>query len=267
LQAARENGKHYLISEHGDILDLTHLFAKAGETLSLYAQLRYQHIAQEPQPVARVKYSFGSSSSFRYTVHPESLNPDTLTDTTFAIMNTTSVAMEGISQRLVAERLILGLGDKLNSKWPSGLSPEDLTTNTMAIVGMLELISKYNLGERLEAPLRQLHANNPTMSSTEMTEAIDAALADIRPQLEMAVAEQTARKIGIRQITEPVRTALPRGIYPLVPIKLRSEDAATPTHIDVRGAGINPNNPKVRFASTHIPAMKPTLSHILGKIF
>jgi hypothetical protein len=264
LQAARENGKHYLISEHGDILDLTHLFAKAGETLSLYAQLHYQHIAQEPRPEARVKYSFGSSSNFRYAVDPESLDPATLTDTTFAIMNTTSVAMEGISQRLMVEKSIIG--DALNDKWPSGLSPEDLTTNSMAIVGMLELIGKYNLGERLEAPLRQLHINNPTMSSAEMTDAIDAALADIRPQLEVAVAEQAALKIGIRRITEPVRTALPRGIYPLIPVKLRPEDAATPTHINVRSAGINPDNRKVRFTSTHVPAMKPTLDHLLSKV-
>jgi hypothetical protein len=255
--------KSFFISEHGDLVDINHLQAKAGETLALYTQLYYQHLTNEPHPKARVAYARGSKASFSFSVDPESLNKETLQDTTFAIMNTTSVLMEGVSQQYGNEKIPLA-----NAMWPSmgGMNPEDLFTNSLGITGMLSLISQPEVAKSLERSLETLHRDNPRASADVMSTHLKKIAQEANDILIKHVVAQTAHSLGVRPQPTAVTVELPRGIYPLIPIKVANEDAATPTHLNVRALDIQPDNPNTRFKIVHVPAMQSAAERALGKL-
>jgi hypothetical protein len=257
----RDHTKRYLITERGDIVDIDHLEAKAGETLSLFSHLYHQHLAGQPRPTARVKYTAGSKADFAFAVDTASLRPEHLPDTTFSIMNDVSVQMEGITQRYLVENF-----PSLKDWWPSGMNSEDLFTNTLGIVGMLALIRQHNLLGRLAGPLQALHSHNPQASPQETRQNIEKIISDIKPLFVKQVLARVAQNLGVREQTQSVTLELPKGMYSLLPTKVSNQDSTTPTRIDLGTVGLRPNNPNVRYQPTHVPIMVATLEYALSRL-
>ncbi len=253
------DGKHLLfVTRQGDIVDINHLIAKAGETFDLLLQLCYMRVSGEQSPIAGVRYSRGSNAVFEFSVDPASLGDNDLYDTAFSIMTTESMLMEGISQRYAAEKLPL-IG-KIHTT--EGLSPEDPFTNSLGIVGMLDVIRKNGIDAKLEGPLKQIRRNNPSATTSEIREALEEQLGDIRDKLAKYVLEKTALTYGVR--TQPPGTlTLPRGLYPLIPTKVSDHDDINPNRINLQSAGIRPNSPASIFRPTKVPAVEPTFEKIL----
>lgn len=254
-------GEFFCVTEKGDLVDLVHLKAKAGETFDLYVQLYYMHLAKEPQPVARVRYSEGTDADFEYAVSSTSLHPNTLQDTTFSIMTTTSMLMEGISQRYMAENI--PLGDKLKDM--GGLGAEDLFSNSLGIVGMLSLLQEPEIMDILEEKLRAIRQQNRHLSTLEARDTLETTLNKARDTLANLVLTETIQALGVTP-QENNTITLPRGLSPLIPTKVDPEAARTPTRINLKAAGIDQTNPKVGFVPVHVPAMRPTVQRILEKI-
>jgi hypothetical protein len=251
--------KRYFVTERGDIADLQHLQAKAGETLKLFTQLHYQYIAGEARPKARVTYSAGNESSYVFSVDRDSLSPDNLIDTTFSIMNAVTMYMEGVSQRYAAEKIpVIGTRSQNN-----GMNPEDLFANSLGITGMLSLIRQHGLAEKLEEPLRAIHGRHPDAPSSAVQAAVENVIEEVKPLLVKQVLARVAHAHGVRKQATPVTIDLPRGMYPLVPTKATDKDGATPTRIDLKTAGIRPDNPHVRYKPVHVAAMQAAVSHLL----
>ncbi len=263
LAEAISGEKSHLVTERGDIIDLDHLRAKAGETLTLFAQLYYQHIAGTPKPVANVKYSAGSGSVFSFAVSPDSLRPETLIDTTFSIMNAETMLMEGVAQQYAAE--IMPPMSKMFAR-NSRMSGEDMFANSLGITGMLALIQRYGLADRIDGSLRKIHQRTSGSSIKGAQGAIDTAIQGVRAQMIELVLTRTARTLGVRPLKESVIATMPRGVYSLIPPKIANADAATPSRVDLRQAGVRPDNPNVRFTTTHVPAIQPTVERILQEL-
>jgi hypothetical protein len=254
--------KLYFVSKRGDLIDSTHLRAKAGETLDLFVQLKYQQIAGEANPCAKVRYAANTASVFEFELNPEAIEPENITDATFAVMTAESVLMEGIAQRYGTEK-ISGAIDKVI---PSGLSPEDFFTNSLGAAGMLELIRELGLASKIEEPLRMIYEKYRDKSSVDVLLEINEAMAQIREQLALQVVSDTIASLGVRALDRPTRIDMPRAVHNLVPTKVSAKDAATPTVIDLEKAGIRTNNPNVRVRTTHLPAMQSNIEHALHKL-
>jgi hypothetical protein len=145
------------------------------------------------------------------------------------------------------------------------MSAEDLFTNSLGITGTLALLHEQPaLARRIEESLAAIHGSNPDISPQEERELIGSVLSKLKPWIADKVVRRTAQDFGIRPAT--VETSqLPSGLYPLVSTKLTAADGATPTVIDLRAAGIQPNNPNVHFRAVHVPAVQNTAEHALGK--
>jgi len=238
--------KPYLITRDGIVVDLHHLEAKADETLSVFVQLLSQQVSGEKHPTATVRYSAGSDAAYAFDIEPASLAPEIIVGTTFSVMNATSTLMEGVSQRYATEKMPL-LATMSES---SGMSHEDLFTNTLGISGMLALIKEYGLAK--------------TLQTREDTHAL---VEELKPQLVSHVLTQTAKTHGVRSFDAPITATLPRGIYSLIPVKIDPEDTTSPTRITtlLRAADITPDNPNVQFTPTHVPVIQSTADHVLAK--
>lgn len=253
--------KPFFVTGEGVILDLHHLEAKAGETLGLYAQLLSQQISGEAQPTATVRYTESSDATYTFAVEPASLADDTIVDTTFAVVNAASTFMEGVSQSHVAETIPFVGALSANS----GMSHEDLFTNTLGISSALAVIKEQGLTEKLTQNIQAIRRHYPTMPPEEISNIV---VEELKPYLVSQVLEKTAQTYGIRSFDESITGTLPRGIYPLVPVLADLENTASPTRITnlFHEADITIDNPKVRFTTTHVPAYESTVGHVLGKV-
>lgn len=256
-----ESTKRYFITANGDIVDVEHLYAKAGETLDLYAELYYQHVSGARRPSAQIKYAAGSNARFGFSVDPQSLDPATLIDTTFSIMTTESAIMEGVAQRYVVEKI----APELSNVPISGMSAEDMFTNSLGIVGMLSLLQSEGFMPKIEAGLRELHRSNPKAPMSQVRAQLDQALSEIKPLLAARVVTDTAGQYGIA-LPQHLQSKMPRGFYPFVPTKVSDESGSTPTRIDLDAANIRTDNPDVKFHATHVPVFKSTFEKILDKV-
>lgn len=100
-----QEGKSYFVSEKGDIVDVTHMRAKAGETLDAFTHMFCQYAAGVPQPTVAVRYGQGSQAEFKFSLSQDAVQPENLADTTFTLMQTESMLMEGIAQRYAVEHV------------------------------------------------------------------------------------------------------------------------------------------------------------------
>jgi hypothetical protein len=257
---SEQNSKRYFITAQGDIVDAGHLRTKAAESLTLFTQLLSQRISGEPHPKASIKFLPGGEATFDFSVDPASLQADALFDTVFSMMTTTSVVTEGVTQRYIVEKIAPVL-DKFGT---IGKSPEDLFSNSLGVVGMLSLIREHGLTQKLETALQTIHGQHPDASPQEMSAAIEAALGDLPAQLAHEVMTQTARTFGVRGVNAANQRDFPRSMYPLVPVKLTDQDR--PTRIDLRSSGISTNNPNVRYALDHAPAMEAIVDQLNSKL-
>jgi hypothetical protein len=256
-----DHTKPYFITDGGVVVDLRHLEAKAGETLSLFVQLLSEQFSGETHPTATVRYSAGNDAPYTFAVEPTSLAPDTIIDTTFSVMNAVSTLMEGVSQRYAIEKMPL----LATMSTRSGMSHEDMFTNALGSSGMLALVKEYGLAERLRQALQTIHYRHPTMSPEKVSSIV---VEELKPQLVSHVLAQTAQTHGIRTFDTSITARLPRGIYSLVPVKIDSKDTASPTRITtlLRATGITTDNPNVRFTPTHVPAIQSTVGHVLAEV-
>lgn len=252
--------KPYFITSDGVVVDLHHLEAKAGETLSLFVQLLSQQVSGEAHPTATVQYSAGNEATYIFAVEPTSLAPDTIVDTTFSVMNAVSILMEGVSQRYAVEKMPL----LATMSASSGMSHEDMFTNTLGSSGMLALIKEYGLAEKLRRSLQTIHHHFPAMSQEEASSIVAE---ELKPRLVSRVLAQTAQAHGMHTFDTPIAATLPRGIYPLIPVKVDSGDTTSPMRITtlLRAADITVDNPDVRFTPTHVTAIQSTTGHVLAQ--
>jgi hypothetical protein len=253
-----ENSRGYMVTEHGDLLDLNHLQAKAGETLALFTSLYYQYLTGEPHPMANIHYFVDSDAKFVFSVDPVSLRPETLIDTVFSIMITEGMLMEGISQRYGIDNTVIG------DLWPSagGMNPEDPFSNSLAVVGMLTHVQQSGVLGVLETSLRRIGRSRPEVADI----AIKALLKNVQPLLVERVLTDIGRTHGIRKQETTRKLSAVRGLYPLIPTKVNDEDGATPTRIDLWSAGITPNNPRVHHKALHVPATEVELARVLDRV-
>jgi hypothetical protein len=261
LEEIIDRTKPFFVTGEGIVLDLHHLEAKAGETLGLYAQLLSQQISGEAQPTATVRYTKSSEAMYSFAVEPASLVDDTIIDTALALMNAASTFMEGVSQSHTVETIPFAGALSANS----GMSHEDLFTNTLGISSALTLIKELGLTEKLTQNIQAVRRHYPTMSPEEISNIV---IKELKPYLVSRVLEQTARAYGVRAFNEPITGTLPRGIYPLVPVLADPENTAATARITtfLRAADISTNNPKVQFTTTHVPAYESTAGHVLDKV-
>jgi len=245
-QEVIDYAKPYFITNEGIVVDVQHLEAKADETLELFTQLLSQQASREAHPTATVRYSVGDNAQFTFELTPASLAPDTIIDTTFSVMNATSTLMEGVSQRYATEKMPF-LATMSES---SGMSHEDLFTNTLGISNMLALIKEYGLAKTLQTK-----------------EDVHALVEELKPRLVSRVLARTAKTHGVRSFDAPITAPLPGGIYSLIPVKIDPEDTTSPTRITtlLRAADITTDNPKVQFTPTHVPVIQSTSDHVLTK--
>lgn len=255
--------KGHFISERGDIIDINHLHAKAEETLDLYLQLAYHQLTKSPSPHVSVGYSRGSAAYFGFAVAPESVKESNLTDTTFCIMNSLSVLMEGVSQQYANEKIpfVQDISPSMG-----GLNPEDLFTNSLGITGMIELIKHPKITSILTRALKSLYNEHPNATAEEMAPSIKALAEEAGLSLTNMVIEQVVDRLGVRKIDKEATITLPRGIFSLVPTKVSDADAKTPTPINLAALGIHQDNPDVQFTPTHIPAMQTASERFLSKL-
>lgn len=259
-QEVIDRTKPYFITNDGIVVDANHLEAKAGETLNLFAQLLYQQVSSETHPTAIVRYSAGNDAAFNFTVEPDSLRSETIINTTFSIMNAASTLMEGVSQRYVVENVPL-VESMVES---SGMSHEDMFTNTLASVGMLSLIKEYGLADKLHQALELMHRRDPDISPEDISNMVTE---ELQPELVSRVMTQTIQRQGISTFDTPIRATLPRGFYPLIPVKVGlGTDTQAPNITSLlRASNIEVNDPNVHFTPTHVPAMQPTTGKALSK--
>lgn len=257
LEEIIDRTKPFFVTGEGIVLDLHHLEAKAGETLGLYAQLLSQQISGEAHPTATVRYTEGSEATYTFAVEPASLTDDTIEHTTFAMMIWASTFMEGVSQRHAIENF--PLLESMSSN--SGMSHEDLFTNTLGISSMLALIKEPGRTEKISQSIQAIRRHYPSMPPEEISNIV---VEELRPYLVSQVLEQTAQTYGIRAFNEPITGTLPRGIYPLVPVLVDLENTVAPTRITtlLREADIATNNPNVQFTITHATAYESTAEHV-----
>lgn len=256
-----ERTKPFFLSKEGVIIDLHHLEAKAHETLGLYIQLLAQQVNGEAHPTATVRYSGNSEAPYTFAVEASSLAPDTIADTTFSVMNAVTTLMEGVSQRYLLEKA--PALSSLSSS--SGMSHEDMYTNTLGVSGMLARINEHGLADKLRYSVQNLHAQYPDMTPEDMVKVI---IEELPIPLVPEVIERTAETHGVQSFDTPIIETLPRGLYPLIPVKVNPEDTASPTPMTqlLREANVKVNNPKVKIVPTHVTAMQSTAGHVLGKV-
>lgn len=253
--------KPYFVSHDGVVIDLRHLQAKAGETFDAYAQLLHEQIVGRYRPEVSVRYSRASGSRYEFRTDEASVAPRTIDDTTFTVMNAASTLMEGVSQRYVSEN-IPG-SERLSSR--SGMSHEDMYTNTLGIVGTLSHIKERGLTEELAQVLSRVRERSSG-------EQIEAAVSEIREAVVQRVLRQSVRSQGVHAFSEPINSSVPLGIYQLLPVvvdsSIKHEHAGIPAPrmTDMlRRAGIRTDNPDVHVMPTHVPAMESTIDYVLPK--
>lgn len=249
-----ESTKNYFISQKGDFIDTHHMQGKAEQTLQLFIDLLAQRAAGVERPTASISYGAGSEALFEYEIDPKSLSPETFMDTVYALMQAESMTMEGVAQRMALEQI----PPPFNSMMPEfgGMGPEDLFSNSLAITGMLSLISHYDLDERLEAVVTAACRRQPDASAEDLRATINKEMEDIRPKLVRAVLTSTVETLGVRRLDLPLSVRMPRGLYALLPTKVSDKDAASPTRINTQAIGVHPNNPRSQFRPTNVPAME-----------
>lgn len=238
-------------------VETRHTRAKAKETLELYLLLRHQLEHGETNPMALVQYAGNDRDSrYEYEIDRQSFTPDNLTDLVFAIMNHTTLAMEGITQRWAQERVPV-------VNFDAGLNAEDFFSNSIGIVGMLKMIHEQphiidNLLGRLQ--------RQPGMTIEDSRDAIHSLIGEHAAELPNEVIAEAAKQFDVRQVTEPEHVRMPMGTDPLVPIKITNADAATPVRLDLEAAGISPGNPNINYHLTHAPVFQPLVNRLLSKI-
>jgi|GEM_PF-2762826 len=245
-------GKGYFVTQNGDIIDCNHLKAKAGETFDLFTQLYTQSLNGESNPRASVHYSVGRDERYQFAVDPQSLAPETMLATVFQIMNEVTYRMEGISQRYLKENIAMLPLDL----YRSGMSPEDMFTNSLGVTSMLSLLRKEGWLDKLKAPLLALDTQNAQL---------EAQLVLLKDVLTKQVMLNVVQTLGVRPLQEPPLGNLPLGISPLIPTKVTDEDGAHATHLDL--TGFTPNNPNVRYSVTNVPTLELLFDAGAEKLF
>lgn len=258
IEDATVRNTKFVITENGDLLDMDHMSTKVYETLGLFGQLYYQSLTDVSKPKAKVNYTLGQVSDYRFSVDKDSLKPDVLLDTTFQLMTQANYLMEGVTQRYFAEKLPV-LGELFKSV---GMQAEDMFSDTVGVAAMVKAIKEKGLREKLRAPLLALHQRFD--KSTPLDEMLDVINAEIPRVMKLLVDEviiTVLETYGIKSDPPAVDASLPLGLYPLIPTKIVGNN---PTHIDL--GGINPTNQAVQFEITHATAIGPNLHSLADKI-
>lgn len=245
----------YWITEKGDLIDMNHLGSKARETLRLVLDL----LSLDPEdPTVRVEYARGYSSGFEFAIDPDALKLENVVDMASSIMDTVTTLMEGISQRGVYE-----LNPDLQKHFKdSHFSFEDGPTNKLGSTGMLGTITQLGILKDLNARLKAELHRNPHLSKKEV---IDNLVRDSQPSLMRITLGQLVAEHGVRKQTTTITQEFPLNPYHEIPGKVTSQDLATPTFIDVRKAGINPDNPDAhRYRPTNV-AMLELIANEAGR--
>jgi hypothetical protein len=240
LESTIKENKRYFITRNGDVVDIAHVWAKSEETLNLFCQLYEQFLQKTPHPTATIEYDAAQNASFQFAVDPSSLHPETILDTTFQIMNQVTYLMEGVTQRYVQEKMPF-------LKPHSGMTPEDMFSNSIGIAGMLTLMQDSGNLEQIKKHL-----------------AAKTNFSQLKDMLHQQAMNRILTEYGVRANPQVDPHISLIAAYPLIPSKITEADAKTPTHI--RLPGITPNNPDVKYQTTHVPVLQEDGAILMNKI-
>lgn len=261
-----DGSKELAISQFGKVMDYGHILAKAGETVTSVARMVYEIIDKTSDAKAAnaktitldVPYAKGYSAEYTYSINLDSLqSDDDIYDMVFAVMNDVGMQMEGVSQSYIEK---MPGGQKFAHV--GNFDPGDLSSNTEAVLRTIKKMKADGFIGNMRGRMQSLHQKTKKLPHQKKLEAISKEVADIKTSIAVQVRRDAARAHGVRKQETAQTYTLPLELYHFIPTVVRETDAATPTFIDWRDAGVTLNNPRMEFKAIKIPAWEAIAGRI-----
>jgi hypothetical protein len=188
----------------------------------------------------------GKVVTFRYHANTAEINPNSTLDHVYHIMQDMSLRMEAISQRFVSDTV----GERGFTL--GGLSTSDVTSNSLGINGMLELLIEKNILAHIRSVMQQ--QNNLHTRPGWQTSDYIYSLPERYNNLQREVIRRITEKFGVRATPSHFPSPRPGCFHPYIPSML---EGGIPPAMEP-AQGINVDRSSVEFSAEKIPVISMT---------